>query len=298
MAPTLCENTAVLGKRATRRDQVRPSSKSTKNHKRSSKKDRRPRNSAVNWKDEKVWKMIKDEGYYHKSDEIIVSCGTVTINKADDPEPQVLVVYNNRIGIYQLPKGRKDIGEGHLDAAIRETTEETGIAVRPLRLRFGSRSTPSRLATATGTLCGSEDPSTGITQGLSNEMIGVSEWKGELAAFSYPTPNNSPLLLCGADMLLVHPDPATGAWRNIHWYAAKPCDSIERNEACMPIPDDREKFSTWWFSEAEALSKLKLEDEKFSKSCRKMMPDPEVVNLKVALAETSIYRIAQRREVA
>lgn len=61
------------------------------------------------------------------------------------------------------------------------------------------------------------------------------------------------------------PDPATGAWRNIHWYAAKPCDSIERDEACMPIPDDRDKFSTFWFSETEALSRLKLDDEKFSK---------------------------------
>jgi hypothetical protein len=65
---------------------------------------------------------------------------------------------------------------------------------------------------------------------------------------------------------MADPDPATGAWRNIHWFAAKPCDGIERDEACMPIPDDREKFSTFWFSEAEALSRLKLDDEKFSKS--------------------------------
>ncbi|KAI0428380.1 hypothetical protein F5Y09DRAFT_332623 [Xylaria sp. FL1042] len=198
-------------------------------------------NNAVNWKDEKVWDKIRNQGCYHKSDEIIVSCGTVTINKAEDPNPKVLVVYNNRIGIYQLPKGRKDIGEGYLDAAIRETTEETGITVRPLRLRFASRSTPPRLATATGAAtCGSEDPSTGVTSSLSNEMIGVN------------------------------PDPATGAWRNIHWYAAKPCDGLERDEACMPIADDRDKFSTFWFSEVDALSLLKLDDEKFSESSRSM----------------------------
>ncbi|KAI1352703.1 hypothetical protein F5Y01DRAFT_303871 [Xylaria sp. FL0043] len=192
------------------------------------------RNNAVNWKDEKVWEKIRNQGCYHKSDEIIVSCGTVTISKAEDPNPKVLVVYNNRIGIYQLPKGRKDIGEGYLDAAIRETTEETGIAVCPLRLRFASRLTPPRLATATGvTTCGPEDPSTGVTSSLSNEMIGVN------------------------------PDPATGAWRNIHWYAAKPCDGLERDEACMPIADDRNKFSTFWFSEGDALSLLKLDDEKF-----------------------------------
>lgn len=66
---------------------------------------------------------------------------------------------------------------------------------------------------------------------------------------------------------MADPDPATGAWRNIHWYAAKPCNDIERDEACMPLQDDREKFSTFWFSETEALSRLKLDDEKFSKFC-------------------------------
>ncbi|KAI1425173.1 hypothetical protein F5Y12DRAFT_784832 [Xylaria sp. FL1777] len=228
MARKLTERTAVaVGK-------IRVHPKTGENGKEVRKADIWVRNNAVNWKDEKVWEKIRNQGCYHKSDEIIVSCGTVTMNNAEGPNPKVLVVYNNRIGIYQLPKGRKDIGEGYLDAAIRETTEETGITVRPLRLRFGSRSTPPRLATATGaTTCGSEDPSTGVTSGLSNEMIGVN------------------------------PDPATGAWRNIHWYAAKPCDSLERDEACMPIPDDREKFSTFWFSEVDALSRLKLDDEKF-----------------------------------
>lgn len=66
---------------------------------------------------------------------------------------------------------------------------------------------------------------------------------------------------------MADPDPATGAWRNIHWYAATPCNDVKRNEACMPLQEDREKFSTFWFSEAEALSKLKLDDEKFSKFC-------------------------------
>ncbi|KAI8624895.1 NUDIX hydrolase domain-like protein [Xylariaceae sp. FL1651] len=182
---------------------------------------------AVDWKDDKVWEKIRKEGCYHKSDEIIVSCGTVTINQAESRWPEVLVVYNKNIGIYQLPKGRKDFGEGYLDAAIRETSEETGIAVRPLRLRFGSRSTLPRLAHPKGAkICGTEDLSTGITKGL-------------------------------------NPDPATGAWRNIHWYAAKPRDDIRRDESRMPLPGDREKFSTFWFPEAEALSMLKLDDEKF-----------------------------------
>ncbi|GAW26076.1 putative NUDIX domain-containing protein [Rosellinia necatrix] len=146
-----------------------------------SRREIRARDSAVNWMDEKVWEKIRNQGCYHKADEIIISCGTVTINKAEGPYPNVLVVYNNRIGIYQLPKGRKNIGEGHLDAAIRETTEETGIDVRPLRLRFGSRSTPSRPATATEAAARiTEDLRTGVTRCLSNEMIGVSECRPAL----------------------------------------------------------------------------------------------------------------------
>jgi len=136
-----------------------------------------PRDRAVDWKDDKVWDKIRNEGCYHKSDEIMISCGTVTINEAESVRPEVLVVYNKNIGIYQLPKGRKDFGEGYLAAAIRETTEETGIAVRPLRLQFGSRATPPRSANAArATGCSVEEPSTGITKSLSNEVIGVSEW--------------------------------------------------------------------------------------------------------------------------
>lgn len=96
-------------------------------------------------------------------------------------------------------------------------------------------------------------------------------------------------------VFIADPDPATGAWRNIHWYAAKPCHGIKRDEACMPLPDDREKFSTHWFSEAEAELKLKLDDEKFSKSYRKT---PRFANLKVTLVEASVDRIARHQNTA
>ncbi|KAI1437833.1 hypothetical protein GGR50DRAFT_607671 [Xylaria sp. CBS 124048] len=181
MARSLCERTPVaVEKRRQMRRALKHESqglpKLSESGKDSTKKGLWPQDNTVDWTDEKVWEKIRNEGCYHRSNEIIISCGTVTINKADGPCPEVLVVFNNNIGIYQLPKGRKDIGEGYLDAAIRETTEETGIAVRPLRLRFGSRATPPRLATSTGaTICDPEDPSTRITKSISNETIGVSE---------------------------------------------------------------------------------------------------------------------------
>ena len=103
MARKLTESTMAVGK-----IRVRP--KTAENYKELRKSDIWIRKNAVNRKEGKGWEQIRSQGCYHKSDEIIVSCGTVTINKAEGPNPEVLVVYNSRIGIYQLPKGRKDIG--------------------------------------------------------------------------------------------------------------------------------------------------------------------------------------------
>ncbi|KAH7037330.1 uncharacterized protein B0I36DRAFT_359043 [Microdochium trichocladiopsis] len=188
----------------------------------------------VDWSDGRTWAKIRREGFFHRSDEIMVSCGTVTIRDCASNRPTVLVVYNCDIGIFQLPKGRKDFDEGHLGAALRETTEETGIAVRPLRLKFASRATVPAKAMGTRDY-GAEDSRAGWTEGLSNESIGVSEY----------------------------PDPATGAWRNIHWFAAEPIGSMERDENLMPEEDDRRKFSTLWMEEHEAVARLKLDDERF-----------------------------------
>ncbi|KAI1103217.1 hypothetical protein F4804DRAFT_353091 [Jackrogersella minutella] len=194
-------------------------------------------NHYVDWKDNKVWAKINNEGCYYRADEVMVSCGTVTVDQADPSCLRILMVFNKNIGIYQLPKGRKNFDEGYLDTALRETSEETGVAVRPLRLRFGSRSTPPKLAQTpdqpTEKRYGIEDKLTGITEGLSNESVGIN------------------------------PDPATGAWRHIYWYAAKPLGDTKRDENRMTEEEDRNKFTTFWYPESEAILHLKLEDEKF-----------------------------------
>ncbi|XXH02315.1 hypothetical protein Hte_008688 [Hypoxylon texense] len=221
----------------------------------------------VDWADDRVWEKIRNEGCYHGADEMMVSCGTVTVDQAESPQPKVMLVFNKNIGIYQLPKGRKNFEEGHLEAALRETAEETGVAVAPLRLRFGSRSTPPKLVqTQAGVRedkYGVEDALTGITEGLSNESVGVSEW-GRIKATWFQS--SMPI-----DIHL-DPDPATNAWRHIYWYAARPVGDTNRDESRMPEEEDRKKFTTSWFSETDAISHLKLEDEKFSKHVSPQSP--------------------------
>ncbi|KAI1077520.1 hypothetical protein F5B20DRAFT_592822 [Whalleya microplaca] len=228
-------------------------------------------NHPVDWTDDKVWEKIQNEGYYYRADEILISCGTVTIDEADSPRPKVLIVYNKVIGIYQLPKGRKDFSEGLLDAALRETTEETGVAVRPLRLRFGSRSTIPKLVQGNGREIkyGIEDKFTGITEGLSNESIGISAWY-YVDNLIYPEFQVFYILFLGR----FHPIKQDIDSHQIQirlpvlgeitpGVAAQPRDSTKRDETRMTEETDRMKFSTFWVSENEAVSKLKLEDEKF-----------------------------------
>ncbi|KAK0628627.1 hypothetical protein B0T17DRAFT_488116 [Bombardia bombarda] len=71
---------------------------------------------------------------------ITMSCGTVTLDLA---RAKVLIVWNKRYQIYQLPKGRRNIEETMLSAAVRETYEETGYRVKPLQLNIATRATPA-----------------------------------------------------------------------------------------------------------------------------------------------------------
>ncbi len=60
------------------------------------------------------------------------SCGTATVRIGDEG-PEVLLV-QPRAGQdkWGFPKGHVDPGESHEDAAVRETAEETGVAVELL----------------------------------------------------------------------------------------------------------------------------------------------------------------------
>jgi 8-oxo-dGTP pyrophosphatase MutT (NUDIX family) len=136
---------------------------------------------------------------------------------------------------WQLPKGRKNVHEDFAAAALRETTEETGVAVQPLYLRFSTRLTlPDEEDIAAKRL--KEAPRRSIDNGivniLSRDIFYISQY----------------------------PDPATGAMRHMYWYAAKPRGSTTPDIRLMGR-DDIRRMKVQWFSAAEAVGKLKMRVE-------------------------------------
>ncbi len=103
-----------------------------------------------------------------------MSCGTVTM---DLDKAMVLVIWNNRLKLYQLPKGRRNLDESMLAAALRETYEETGFHVKPLELNIATRATVAKTDAS-----GKAKKNPDITEGHpSNEFVG---------AYLYPDPQS------------------------------------------------------------------------------------------------------------
>jgi 8-oxo-dGTP pyrophosphatase MutT (NUDIX family) len=74
-----------------------------------------------------------------------LAAGTVTVDPA---ERKVLILHDPATDTYQLPRGRKDWGEGLPATAVRETLEETGYLPRLLAVPLATRATlpPAALA--------------------------------------------------------------------------------------------------------------------------------------------------------
>ncbi|TLD06996.1 hypothetical protein PgNI_10882 [Pyricularia grisea] len=117
---------------------------------------------------------------WRPSYETTISCGFVAV---DLKHHLVLSVYNKKLGIYQLPKGRTQINESFLKAAIRETIEESGVVVTPLPLLNWTRANPEDEGDATQTNGSARQHSPPVVQAcpdkqvvsdtLNNEFIGV-----------------------------------------------------------------------------------------------------------------------------
>jgi ADP-ribose pyrophosphatase YjhB (NUDIX family) len=154
-----------------------------------------------------------------------MSCGTVTI---DPRHAMVLVIWNNRLKLYQLPKGRRNLNESMLSAALRETYEETGVRVTPLQLDVATRATPPKKANADT----SQKPPN-ITEGHpSNESIG---------ACLYPDPQSE-----------------TEALKIVYFFAATAEYTAARDSGTQ---EEWEKLDAKWIPLSEVPSTLRFEAE-------------------------------------
>ncbi|KAH6646868.1 hypothetical protein BKA67DRAFT_525010 [Truncatella angustata] len=196
----------------------------------------------VIWNDQE-WNLLERHSEGYDTQSLMISCGTVTMDHAAHSDRRVLLIWNKNTRAWQLPKGRKNVHEDFSDAALRETAEETGVAVQPLYLRFCTRLTlPERTEKETALMLrqqssvptkNSENNDNGIINLLNRDIFCISQY----------------------------PDPATGAMRHIYWYAAKPLRGISPDETLLGQQDSL-VMTAQWFTAAEALSRLKMSVER------------------------------------
>ncbi|TDZ34211.1 hypothetical protein C8034_v008958 [Colletotrichum sidae] len=164
-----------------------------------------------------VSEMARGRSFY-PSHKFIISCGTVTV---DLHARRILMVFNKRHRIYQLPKGRKNIGEDLSSAALRETREETGVVATPLVLRIRTRATPS-------------DAPPGAPD--------VTE----------ETDSSEPVAVCH------YPDPCSGAMKMVFYFVAEGAGGVAPDGW---TGEDRAKFNVVWVDVSEAADKLAFKED-------------------------------------
>ena len=69
-------------------------------------------------------------------------CIQFVLPTTQHPEPRVVVIYYSGRKGYLLAKGRRNIREARATAAVRETTEETGLVSTLLPIRLHARNPP------------------------------------------------------------------------------------------------------------------------------------------------------------
>lgn len=201
-------------------------------------------------------RALDSESRFLPSHCFIISCGTVTL---DRKAGKVLLVYNKPNGIYQLPKGRKDIDEdGLLRIAIRETLEETGYEVKPLILKIPTRSTPVHAAgTANGTTHGTAKMAAATAPtpapAPKDEFVDLDGDKVPVKGLVLGIPNREPIAC------LHWYDAQTKALKMIYHFAA------EADSTTMPRaqrPEDAAKHGVYWIEYEDALERLWYEEER------------------------------------
>ncbi|KAK4200313.1 NUDIX hydrolase domain-like protein [Triangularia verruculosa] len=159
--------------------------------------------------------------------EVGISCGTVTI---DLPRGKVLIVWNNRLQIHQLPKGRRNVEETFIQTALRETHEETGYRAKALPLKVPTRAQkPKRALSEKGN--GYKKPEI-LFDRVSTEFIGTC---------SYPDPQSK-----------------SPCFKTVFFWAAT-CDSTSIPD--KDTQDEGENLEAKWIELEDAEKFLRFEAE-------------------------------------
>ena len=131
-----------------------------------------------------------------------------------------------------LPKGRKNIGEDLLSAALRETLEETGVAVKPLPLLIPTRATPpAQDESGGGQQEKTENP--GLIKGVEN---------------------------CEPSSVTVRPRDSSGIARLIFWFAAAGDSTAALVEGTKESWE--EGWVTEWVNANDAASLMTFDDHR------------------------------------
>ncbi|KAM5346546.1 hypothetical protein ACJ41O_009551 [Fusarium nematophilum] len=146
--------------------------------------------------------FLQTKQEFFPSQHILISCGTVPV----DPTTGKIALLRDAVhNSFHLPKGRKNINEDLLAAALRETYEETGLRAAALPLKVATRATPAP------------------------DMLG-----------SFPVGENpdvtDELLNCEVSSVCAYPCVYTGAFKMVFWFAAR------ADSAAVPEEGTRE---TW-----------------------------------------------------
>lgn len=184
-----------------------------------------------------------------------LSASTITFR---DPG-QVLLVRNTKYNeaFYTLPGGRKDIGEGLEETAVRETYEETGYRVRLPSVSILTRATRPRVADR-------------------RRRKGGPVWDATFAPTAFPPVHTSTLASaaastpkdiiadCGTEPvgMITYNDPlaeGSSTKYRFFFYATLRDANLPPD---APMLDQEERLQAEWMTVAEALHHLRFEAEK------------------------------------
>ncbi|KAK4227539.1 NUDIX hydrolase domain-like protein [Podospora fimiseda] len=158
------------------------------------------------------------------ADMFVQSAGCLVV---DLPHALTLLIWHGKLGIWQIPKGRRNIGESMIDAAFRETYEETGYRVDRLKVNMRTRASIPK----------------DERQGKKVDVAEVISDNEPVAACTYECPQSA----------------ERGVMKTVFFFPASGDSTSERD---LDTQEAHEHLTPQWFPFEEAIAKLTFQAEK------------------------------------